>query len=113
MGENRSAHDHRDWPLVQQRLGPRLSLGLDVRKRIQRLGDLATAKLPTFLGESAENSGRGGFRRGRRAGLVGTSVAQALLTAAPAVLMVRLTSDWVTRELVDASQAFSVHLISQ
>lgn len=49
----------------------------------------------------------------RRGGLVATWVSQATLDAEPAIMVVSLATNHFTRELVDASQAFSLHLIGQ
>ena len=49
----------------------------------------------------------------RSGGLIATWVTQASLDANPAVFVVSLAVNHFTRELVDASQAFSLHLISQ
>ena|GEM_PF-604899 len=49
----------------------------------------------------------------RRGGLVATWVSQATLDAEPAIIVVSLATNHFTRELVDASQALSLHLIGQ
>ena len=49
----------------------------------------------------------------RRGGVVATWVSQATLDAEPAIIVVSLATNHFTRELVDASQTFSLHLIGQ
>lgn len=124
--QSQTTHDHRQGHLVQQRVVQEVSLPGSLGQRAAGTEREGSAKVVGMMVDQASEAvGRvlqslqhdlwivtaaDGDRRG---GLVATWVMQASLDTDPGIMVISLATNHFTRELVDASGVFGLHVLGQ